>query len=170
MQLDDHEFLQELDQRFAGRFGAIKLVGSRRSFPLATQVARRFVAERFVLVGDSAHAVHPIAGQGLNLAFRDVAALTECMANGCSVGLDVADPLTLESYEIWRRFDSMVAAGVFAGINTLFANDWSLLRSIREAGLSAVHQLDGLKGFFVRHAAGQAGDLPKILRGERVAL
>ena len=170
MQLDDREFLQELDQRFAGRFGAIELVGPRRSFPLATEVARRFVAERFALVGDSAHAVHPIAGQGLNLAFRDIAALTECMANGSSVGLDIADPMTLETYESWRRFDSVLAAGVFAGINMLFANDRSLLRSVREMGLGAVQQLDGLKGIFVRHAAGQAGELPKFLRGERIII
>ncbi|MEM9357789.1 MAG: FAD-dependent monooxygenase [Pseudomonadota bacterium] len=169
MELPEADFLAELDQRFAGRYGAVRLDGERRSFPLKTQIARKFAAERIVLVGDSAHAVHPIAGQGLNLAFRDVAALTECLVNGVSVGLDVADPVILENYESWRRFDSVLSAGVFAGINKLFANDWSLLRSVREVGLGAVQQVDGLKAFFVRHAAGRVGEMPKLLVGERLS-
>ena len=170
MELPEADFLAELDQRFGGRYGAVTLDGERRSFPLRTQIARKFAAVRIVLVGDSAHAVHPIAGQGPNLAFRDIAALTECLLNGVSVGLDVADPVILENYESWRRFDSVVSAGVFAGINKLFANDWSLLRSVREVGLGAVQQVDGLKAFFVRHAAGRVGEMPKMLVGERLTL
>ena len=170
MQLGASEFLGELEQRFGGRYGELRLECGPRSFPLRTQIARSFIAPRFVLVGDSAHAVHPIAGQGLNLAYRDIAALTECLAAGASVGLEIADPIILERYESWRRFDSVVAAGVFAGINKLFANDWSLLRSVREVGLGAVQQMDGVKAFFVRHAAGQAGDVPKMLVGERLSV
>lgn len=170
MRLDERGFLEELDQRFAGRYGAVELEGKPRSFPLRTQIARKFVAERFALVGDSAHAVHPIAGQGLNLAYRDIAALTESLVSGAAVGLDVADPVILERYENWRQFDSVVAAGVFVGINKLFANDWSILRSVREAGLGAVQQMDGLKAMIVRHAAGQAGELPKLLAGKRLSV
>lgn len=166
--LDDAAFLDEVDLRFGGKLGELELVGQRRSFPLATHVARRFVAERFALLGDSAHGVHPIAGQGLNLAIRDIAALVECIADGARVGLDFGDTVVLERYEKWRRFDSTLSAGVFDGINRLFAKDWPLLRSAREIGLGVIDRLPGIKGLLVSEAAGLTGDVPKLLKGELV--
>lgn len=168
MALDDAAFLEEVDIRFGGKLGQIALAGPRKSFPLATHVARKFVATRLALLGDCAHGVHPIAGQGLNLALRDVAALVECLADGAGVGLDLGDATVLERYERWRRFDSTLSAGVFDGINRLFGKDWPLLRSAREVGLGVIDRLPGIKGLLVSEAAGLSGDLPKLLKGEAV--
>src|SRR5690606_21471970 len=121
---------------------------------------------RFALIGDAAHGVHPIAGQGLNLAFRDIAALTESVADAVRVGLTPGDSSALERYEQWRRFDSGLSAATFDALNRLFSNDVTLVRSAREAGLALVDRIPALKRIFVSEAAGLSGELPRLLRGE----
>lgn len=165
MGLPDDAFLDELDLRFGGKLGGLKLAGPRRSWPLSLHIARSYMAPRLALIGDAAHGVHPIAGQGLNLAFRDVAALTEVVAEAARTGLDFGDAVTLENYERWRRFDSMAAAAAFDAINRLFSRESRLLRSAREVGLQVVDRLPAIKRTFVSEAAGLTGDLPKLLRG-----
>ncbi len=166
MALDDEAFLAELDLRFGGKLGALGLDGGRQSWPLSLHLARAYVAPRLALIGDAAHGVHPIAGQGLNLAFRDVAALTEVIADAARTGFDIGDITVLERYERWRRFDSMTAAAGFDALNRLFSRDSRLLRSAREVGLQVVDRLPALKRALIGEAAGTSGDLPKLLRGE----
>ncbi len=166
MALDDTAFLDELDLRFGGKLGRLKLAGRRKAWPLSVHLARAYIADRLALVGDAAHGVHPIAGQGLNLAFRDVAAMTEVIADATRTGLDIGSSAVLERYERWRRFDSMLAAGAFDAINAFFSQENRLLRSAREVGLQLVDRLPALKRTFVTEAAGLTGDLPKLLRGE----
>ncbi len=166
MALGDEAFLAELDLRCGGKLGTLRLAGGRRAWPLSLHLARAYIAPRLVLIGDAAHGVHPIAGQGLNLAFRDVAALAEVIADAARTGLDIGDATTLERYERWRRFDSMLAAGAFDALNRLFSRDSRLLRSAREVGLQLVDRLPALKRTLVGEAAGLTGDLPKLLRGE----
>ena len=164
--MDDAAFLMEVDRRVAGHLGAVTLDGPRASWPLEMHLARSYIAQRFALIGDAAHGVHPIAGQGLNLAFRDVAALTESIADGARVGLDPGDTNVLERYEQWRRFDSMASASAFDALNRLFSGDWTLVRSAREFGLGWVDRVPGLKQLLVTEAAGLTGDVPCLLRGE----
>ena len=166
--LDDVAFLGEIEKRFGGRLGAIGLDGPRQSWPLKMHLARRYVGPRFALVGDSAHGVHPLAGQGLNLAFRDVAALTEVVAEGVRLGFDAGDAQALARYERWRRFDSFVLAAAFDGLNRLFASDLTLMRAARDVGLGLVDRAPVLKRLFVSEAAGLTGDLPRLLKGEAV--
>ena len=162
--LDDAGFLSEIDQRVGGQMGAVDLEGPRASFPLSTRMARTFIGPRLALVGDAAHGVHPIAGQGLNLAMRDVAALAERIAQAVRVGLDLGDQPTLEAYERWRRFDATLSAGVFDGLNRLFSSDVALLRSAREAGLGIVNRIAPLKRQLVREAAGLSGEVPLLMQ------
>jgi 2-octaprenyl-6-methoxyphenol hydroxylase len=164
--LDDAGFLAEVEKRFGGKLGAIALDAPRQSWPLELHLARRYVGPRFALLGDAAHGVHPLAGQGLNLAFRDVAALVEVIVDSMRAGFDAGDAQALTRYERWRRFDSAVSAATFDGINRLFASDVTLLRSAREVGLGVVDRIPALKRFFVGEAAGLAGDLPRLLRGK----
>jgi 2-octaprenyl-6-methoxyphenol hydroxylase len=166
--LDDQAFLAEIEKRFGGRLGTIALDGPRQSWPLEMHLARRYVGPRFALIGDAAHGVHPLAGQGLNLAFRDVAALAEVISEAVRLGLDPGDAQALQRYERWRRFDSVVSAATFDGLNRLFASDLTLLRSAREFGLGLVDRVPALKRFFVGEAAGLTGELPRLLRGESV--
>jgi 2-octaprenyl-6-methoxyphenol hydroxylase len=166
--LDDAGFLAEVERRFGGKLGQITLDGPRQSWPLETHLARRYVGPRFALVGDAAHGVHPLAGQGLNLAFRDVAALVEVVSDAVRLGFDPGDAQALERYERWRRFDSVSSAAAFDGLNRLFASDLTLLRAAREAGLGVVDRVPALKRFFVSEAAGVTGELPRLLRGEAV--
>ncbi len=156
-------FLEEVDRRVAGRLGALELDGPRRSWPLETHLARRYVAPRLALAGDAAHVVHPIAGQGLNLGFRDVAALVECLADAAYVGLDLGDATMLERYERWRRFDSGLSSATFGGLNRLFSNDWTLARSARELGLGLLDRMPNVKQRFVNAGAGAAGTVPRLL-------
>lgn len=166
--LSDSAFLAEVDKRFGGKLGALTLAGPRQSWPLEMHLARRYVADRFAIIGDAAHIVHPIAGQGLNLALRDVAALTEVLVDAARVGLDIANAEALGRYERWRRFDSWLSASAFDGLNRLFSNDVPLLRSAREFGLGVVDRLPGLKQLFVTEAAGLSGEVPRLLKGEVV--
>jgi 2-octaprenyl-6-methoxyphenol hydroxylase len=166
--MNDADFMAEAEQRFGFRLGAITLAGPRALWPLEMHLARAFVAARLALVGDAAHLVHPIAGQGLNLGLRDVAALTEVITDAARLGLDIGSGIVLGRYERWRRTDSALSAAAFDGLNRLFSSDWPLLRTVRGAGLGMVERLPILKQFFVAEAAGLTGEVPKLLRGERV--
>ena len=118
------------------------------------------------LIGDAAHVVHPLAGQGLNIGLRDVAALTETIVDALRLGLDPGSATTLERYQRWRRFDSAFSGAVMDGLNRLFSNDSAPLRTLRDFGLGRVDRAPGLKRFLVREAAGETGDVPRLMRGE----
>jgi 2-octaprenyl-6-methoxyphenol hydroxylase len=165
--LDDEGFRAELTRRFDYRLGEIVAVGARAAWPLDMHLARSLVSARFALIGDAARVVHPIAGQGLNLGLRDVAALAEVIADAARLGLDTGAQLVLERYERWRRLDSALSAATYDALNRLFSNDWTLLRTARDFGLAVLDQLPALKQFLVAEAAGVTGEVPKLLRGER---
>lgn len=166
MSLDEATFLQEVEKRVAGRLGDINVEMRPASWPLNLRLSRSLIAQRLALVGDTARGVHPIAGQGLNLGLKDVAALTEVIVEGARIGLPPSDPDGLERYERWRRFDSTMSAAAYDNLNRLFSNDNTLLRSVREAGLGLVDRLPFAKSFFVKEAAGLSGEVPRLLRGE----
>jgi 2-octaprenyl-6-methoxyphenol hydroxylase len=167
MAADEAGFLAELTKRFGLRLGEIALAGPRQSFPLDMQIARSFVADRLALIGDAAHVVHPLAGQGLNIGMRDVAALAETVIDATRLGLDIGAGAQLERYERWRRFDSAFSAAVMDGLNRLFSNDRAPLRILRDLGLGLVDRAPALKRFLVSEAAGATGTLPRLLKGER---
>jgi 2-octaprenyl-6-methoxyphenol hydroxylase len=168
MAADEARFLAELTMRFGLRLGEIALAGPRRSFPFDMQIARSFVADRLALIGDAAHVVHPLAGQGLNIGMRDVAALAETIIDATRLGLDIGAAAQLERYERWRRFDSAFSAAVMDGLNRLFSNDSVPLRALRDLGLGLVDRAPGVKRFLVREAAGRTGTVPCLLTGERL--
>ena len=157
----------ELERRFGHRLGAIKLVGAPRAFPLGLHIARSFVAPRMALCGDAAHAIHPIAGQGLNLGFKDAAALAEVVIDAARLGLDPGSPDVLARYERWRRFDTVQMGMVTDVLNRLFSNDNGALRVIRDIGLGLVERMPELKRRFIDEAREGASG-PKLLRGEAV--
>jgi 2-octaprenyl-6-methoxyphenol hydroxylase len=162
--LDDAQFMDELAERFGDRLGGLELAGPRWHYPLAMVQAERYTARRLALVGDAARAIHPIAGQGWNLALRDVAALAELAIDAKLLGLDLGAGQVLARYERWRRFDSLALIAITDGLNRLFANDLLPLRLARELGLGMVERIAPLKGFFMRHAMGLLGDLPRVMR------
>jgi 2-octaprenyl-6-methoxyphenol hydroxylase len=166
MALSDEAFHAELERRFGLRLGDIRVVGPRRAYPLGLSVARAFVAPRLALVGDAAHVIHPIAGQGLNMGLRDVAALAEVIVDAARLGLDPGASDVLERYQRWRRFDTMAMGLATDGLNRLFSNRSDVLRLVRDVGLGLVDRLPALKDIFIREAAGLTGDVPKLLRGE----
>jgi 2-octaprenyl-6-methoxyphenol hydroxylase len=164
--LDDADFVAELSERAGDRLGALTLAGPRWHYPLAMIQAQRYTDRRLALVGDAAHAIHPIAGQGWNLALRDVAALAELMIDAQRLGLDPGSASVLARYERWRRFDSLALIAITDGLNRLFGNDLLPVRIARELGLGLVERTPPLKQFFMRHAMGLLGDLPRLMRGE----
>jgi 2-octaprenyl-6-methoxyphenol hydroxylase len=164
--LPDEEFHAELERRFGLKLGDIRVVGPRRALPLGLAVARSFIADRLALVGDAAHVIHPIAGQGLNMGLRDVAALAEVLVDAARLGLDPGASTVLERYQRWRRFDTMAMGVATDGLNRLFSNRSDVLRLMRDVGLGLVDRLPVLKGWFIREAAGLVGEVPKLLRGE----
>jgi len=168
MALSDDDFLYELEKRFGLHLGDLKLAGPRRAFPLGLFTARSFIGERLALVGDAAHIIHPIAGQGLNMGLRDVAALAEAVADAARLGLDIGGPDVLERYQRWRRFDTAMMGVATDGLNKLFSNRSDVLRLVRDIGLGVVERLPRLKHAFIREAAGFTGDVPKLLKGEGV--
>jgi 2-octaprenyl-6-methoxyphenol hydroxylase len=164
--LPDAEFHAELEKRFGLHLGELQVVGPRQAYPLGYGVARSFIGERLALIGDAAHRIHPIAGQGLNLGLRDAAALAEAVADAARLGLDPGGADVLERYQRWRRFDTLAMGVATDGLNRLFSNRSDLLRLVRDLGLGLVDRMPALKGFFIREAAGLTGEVPKLLRGE----
>ena len=164
--LPNAEFHAELEKRFGLHLGELKVIGARRAFPLGLFTARSFIAERLALIGDAAHVIHPIAGQGLNMGLRDVAALAETIADAARLGLDIGAADVLERYQRWRRFDTMTMGVATDGLNRLFSNSSDVLRLVRDFGLGVVERIPSLKRVFIREAAGFTGDVPKLLRGE----
>ena len=166
--LPDDEYLAALRPRFGDFLGQIELAGDRFTYPLSLSLAERFVAPRVALVGDSAHGVHPIAGQGLNLGLRDVGALAQVMIEAARRGEDIGSPVTLEAYQRWRRFDATALALGMDTVNRLFSNDNPILRAGRDLGLGLVNRMPGLRRRFIRQAAGLVGDLPRLLAGKAI--
>ncbi len=164
--LPDDAFHAELERRFKLHLGAIEAIGARRVHPLGFFVARSFIAERVALIGDAAHVIHPIAGQGLNMGLKDVAALAEVIVDAARLGLDPGSAGVLERYQRWRRFDTMAMGFATDGLNRLFSNRSDALRLVRDVGLGMVDRLPSLKRLFIREAAGLVGEVPKLLRGE----
>ena len=164
--LPDNEFHAELEKRFGLQLGDLEVVGPRRAFPLGLFTARRFIAERLALIGDAAHIIHPIAGQGLNMGLRDVAALAEAIADAARLGLDIGAADVLERYQRWRRFDTMTMGVATDGLNRLFSNHSDVLRLARDIGLGLVERMPALKRVFIREAAGFTGEVPRLLKGE----
>jgi 2-octaprenyl-6-methoxyphenol hydroxylase len=164
--LPDAEFHAELERRIGLHLGEIAAVGPRRVLPLGLAVARAFIADRLALVGDAAHVIHPVAGQGLNMGLKDVAALAEVIVDAVRLGLDPGSLAVLERYQRWRRFDTMAMGIATDGLNRLFSNQSDVLRLLRDIGLGLVDRLPALKHLFIREAAGLVGEVPKLLRGE----
>ena len=166
--LDDAGYLEVLRPRFGDFLGEIALAGGRFAYPLRLTVAEEFVAERLALVGDAAHGVHPIAGQGLNLGLRDVAALAEVLIEAARRGEDIAAADVLARYQDWRRFDvTRMALGMDA-VNRLFSNGNPLLATVRGLGLGAINALPALRRHFIREAAGLNAAEPRLMQGEPI--
>ncbi len=164
--MSDANYLNELRPRFGSFLGEIELAGARFSYPLGLSIADHFVAKRVALVGDAAHVVHPIAGQGLNAGLKDVAALAEVLTDAHRRGEDIGRPDVLNRYERWRRFDTAALAVATDGFNRLFSNDNSALRLIRDIGLAATNAFPGLRRGLIREAAGLTGELPRLAKGQ----
>ncbi|WP_108784993.1 FAD-dependent monooxygenase [Falsiruegeria mediterranea] len=166
--MEPEDYMQVLRPRFGNFLGQIKLAGNRFTYPLNLTVANSFVGDRLALVGDAAHGMHPIAGQGLNAGLRDVAALAEVLTLAGRRGEDLASQLVLERYQQWRRFDTATLALATDTFNRLFSNDNPLLRLGRDIGMGIIGSLPGLRRGFVREAAGLTGDLPKLMQGRAI--
>jgi 2-octaprenyl-6-methoxyphenol hydroxylase len=164
--LDEAGFNEELSRRFGGHLGKTTSAGPRWSYPLSFHLARDFVKPRFALAGDCAHGIHPIAGQGLNLGLKDAAALAEVLLDAARLGRDIGALDTLKRYERWRRFDSFALAASTDALNRLFSNDIAPLRHLRDLGLGIVDSIGPARRFFMRHAGGDVGKLPRLMKGE----
>lgn len=169
LKMSEPDFIAELRMRFGDFLGALSLEGPRFGYPLSMQMAERMIDARVCLAGDSAHGIHPLAGQGLNLGLKDCAALAECVADGVGLGLDPGDVSILERYQRWRRFDNVTMALGMEFFDKLFSNNIRPLAAVHRMGLAAVNAVGPARRFFMRYAGGAAGDLPKLLRGESLA-
>jgi 2-octaprenyl-6-methoxyphenol hydroxylase len=163
--LDSEDLRRQLEYRFTLKLGAISLASRVEAFPFRFQIARRFVAGRLALVGDAAHVVHPVAGQGLNLGLRDVAALAETIVGEMRLGLDPGAPGPLAAYQRHRRFDVAASGLGLDALNRLFSNDLPPLRFVRDLGLRLVDRAPTLKDMLIAEAGGAAAGAPKLLRG-----
>jgi 2-octaprenyl-6-methoxyphenol hydroxylase len=162
--LDDGAFLEALKPAFGSFLGDITLVGQRFSYPLGLTLADSLIAPRVALVGDAAHGIHPIAGQGLNAGLRDVAALAQVLEDAKMRGEDIGSVIALERYQVWRRFDATRLAIATDTFNRLFSNDNPVLRGLRDMGMGVINAVPGLRRRFIREAAGLNGDLPRLMR------
>ncbi|MEO1241428.1 MAG: UbiH/UbiF/VisC/COQ6 family ubiquinone biosynthesis hydroxylase [Pseudomonadota bacterium] len=167
MALDDDAFRTEIENRFGPYLGAIEPAGPRWSYPLAFTLAQSYIAPRLALIGDAAHAIHPIAGQGYNLGVKDIAALADVLTEAREVGLDIGSLSVLQNYQRWRRFDSASLALGTDLLNRLFSNDFPPLRIARDLGMGAVNSVPGLRKFFMRQAGADLGALPSLMAAER---
>ena len=168
LEQDELIFEAELEQRFGFKLGDIKLVSKVQAFPLGLRLAREYVRSRFVLAGDAAHGIHPIAGQGLNLGFKDAAALAETIIEADRLGQDFGTVDVLERYQMWRRFDTVQMGVVTDVLNRLFSNDNGFLRAARDFGLGVVDRMPQMKKYFINQAAGEDKSAPRLLRGEPI--
>jgi 2-octaprenyl-6-methoxyphenol hydroxylase len=166
MNMSEDEFTRELQCRVGTWLGAVRPITRRWAWPLGVMHAERYIDRRLALIGEAAHAMHPIAGQGLNMGIRDVAALAEVIVDQYRLGLDVGDPEALARFQRWRRFDNFSLITVTDGLTRLFSNDIAPLRLARDVGMAAVNRVPPLKKFFMRHAMGIVGELPRLVRGE----
>ena len=164
MKLGDRAFLAEVEKRMDGVLGKVLSVGQRSSYPLGFHHTAKITAERLALIGDAAHGIHPIAGQGLNLGLRDVGALVEVLADGARLGLDPGDPELLKRYETWRGLDSFMVALATDGLTRLFGVPGKTASAVRRLGMAAVQRTPLLKTFFMDEARGVSGDLPELLK------
>jgi 2-octaprenyl-6-methoxyphenol hydroxylase len=165
VKLSDRAFAQEVLRRFGTALGDVRPVGPRFTYPLSGLHAERYIDRRLALVGDAAHGIHPIAGQGLNLGFRDVAALAECIVDARRLGQDIGAQDVLVRYQRWRRPDNLMLVAATDSLNRLFSNNFGPLRAARDLGLGAVNRIGPLKRLFMRHALGSFGDLPRLTQG-----
>lgn len=165
LKLSDRAFLAEAEKKMGGILGALTPIGPRTAYPLGFHHAARITGERLALVGDAAHGIHPIAGQGLNLGFRDVAALTEILVEGARLGLDFGDATSLSRYERWRALDTFMVAASTDGLNRLFGIRGRTATAVRRFGLGAVERIAPLKQRFMAEARGETGKLPRLLQG-----
>lgn len=166
--LSDADYLACLRPCFGEFLGDVKLAGERFKYPLGLSLAQSFVADRVALVGDAAHGIHPLAGQGLNLGLRDVAALAEVLADAARRGQDIGSPTALQPYEQWRRFDTAALAVATDGINRVFSNDNPILRGVRDLALGAANAAPTVRRTMIRQAAGLTGDLPRLMQGRPI--
>lgn len=165
MKLGDRAFLAEATKRMGGFLGELSAASPRASYPLGFHHAARITAERLVLVGDAAHGIHPIAGQGLNLGLRDAATLAEVLVEGKRLGLDLGDPALLDRYQRWRGLDTFMVAAATDTLTRLFGIPGKTASAVRRFGIGAVDKLPPLKNRFMAEARGETGDLPKLLQG-----
>ena len=164
--LPEDKFCNEVEKRFGLQFGALKILDAPGMWPLSFHIARRFASNRVALIGDAAHVIHPLAGQGINLGFRDVAALSEAIAENIRLGLDAGSPRVTGAYESARRFDAISMAAGMDTMNRLFTNSSTILRVVRDIGMGLVDRLPELKWQLIREASGLAGAVPRLMRGE----
>lgn len=166
--LSDNDFMEELSLRFGNFLGPLDLRGPRWCIPLGLMHASTYISERVVLAADAAHTIHPIAGQGINIGWRDIAALAEVVIDAMRLGLDPGSKLTLKKYESWRRTDNTIMLATTDNLNRLFSNDTLGLVIARNIGLASVQRLPSLKKLLMRHAMGDVGDLPKLITGSPI--
>ncbi|NNC36940.1 MAG: UbiH/UbiF/VisC/COQ6 family ubiquinone biosynthesis hydroxylase [Hyphomonadaceae bacterium] len=166
MALSDAQFEAELARRFGDFLGEVKVIAPRWSYPLSFVHAKSYTAPRTVLIGDAAHAIHPIAGQGFNMGLRDAAALAEILVQARAEGRDIGSELALAEFEDWRKFDNTLLVHACDIFNRLFSNNIGPLKHARRLGLGLVDKVAPARGFFMREASGQTGELPPLLRGQ----
>ncbi len=163
--LEEADFLKEVSKRFGTHRGTLSLASPRHVYPLSLMITEEMVSNRLALIGDAAHVIHPLAGLGLNLGFKDVAALAECVMDALTLGQDIGGDVVLQRYASWRRFDTVATAYMLDGLNRLFANDISGLKFIRDVGLKLINASAPAKNILIKEAAGQTGNLPRLMRG-----
>lgn len=168
LSLHQDDLLGELESRFGLQLGELRFASTPKAYPLSFGIARRFVVERLALLGDAAHVIHPIAGQGLNLGLKDAASLAETIVDAARLGLDVGLESALAPYQAARRFDTVAMGVVTDGLNRLFSNDLTPVRLARDLGLGLVDRMPGLKAMFISEASGNSSSQPRLLRGEAV--